>query len=1308
MKTPFSLVITADEETEKIIRERLWDLDINIRKDRLIPGEKTPREEISGLLKEKDELLNIINRSPAVVFLWTAEENWPVETVSENITQFGYTVEDFTSGRIIFSSIIHPGDLERVAFEVEYNSENNIDEFVQEYRILGKDKKVYWIEDFTHIRRNEDGEITHYQGIIIDTTDRRIAEDELRRSSAVLRGVIESPKKVVIFALDKKYRYRVFNENHRLTMKNIWGADIAVGKNILDYISNPDDREKARINFDRALSGESFTLIEEYGDTELERSWYEDIYNPIIDEKGDVIGLTVFLADITARKKMEEELKESEFRFKELFNSMHSGVAIYRAVDEGEDFVFVDFNHGAEVIENISKEDVTGRRVSEIFPGIKDFGLLEIFKKVWKTGEPEKLPTSLYHDESIISWRENYVFRLPSGEIVAIYDDITEAKTAEEALKRSEDRYRQLFESSPVSMWEEDFSEGKVYLDHLKDSGISDFRKYFDENPEEVIKLAGMAKVLDINRATIDLMKAKSKEEFIVSLPGIFTPQSIETFKEELITIAEGEVLFKGESTHKTLSGDTIDVIIHMAVAPGYESSFGRILISILDITERKKAERALAREKAKTEYIIDSLPGVFYIFSGTGEIIRWNKNFETMSGYSDEEIKEMKSIDFIDEKYRKQVSGAIKKAFSEGYAEVEGALATKDGRAIPVLLSAYGKMIDNVPYLLGTGLDITAAKEAQKEIEKLAAIVQHSGEFISIADMKGKMTFINKAGAEMTGIDMNEVSRHKILDLFADERKEQIISEVIPAMEDKGSWEGDLQYVNLKTGQPVDVHAMTFTIYDPETGDPLFLANVSLDITARKKAEKALAREKANVEYIIDSLPGMFYMFYMFDETGRFVRWNKNMETLTGYSEEEVAKMRPLEFIDDNYKEQISDAIKTAFSEGYADQEAVIVTKDGEKIPFFFSANRKIIDGTAYILGMGLDITKAKMAEEEIRKLASVVKHSGEMIALTNTEGIINFINEAGGRMIGVDVKDITRHHFMDFIPDHLKDKMNSEVLPTMINKGLWEGDLKYLNKTTGDFVDVHAMIFTINDPETGAPDYLANVSLNITDRKKAEAALKEVNKKLNLLGSITRHDILNQVTVAQGYMEILDVDGFLTKETELGEYCGKVMGAIETIKRQIMFTKDYKDLGEQSPEWYNVGKIIDRNYRNTGFQTVKLVNETDDLEVYADPLFEKVIYNLFDNAVKHGEKITTIKFSFKKSGEDMDLICEDDGVGIPDEVKEKIFRREYYKHTGLGLFLSREILSITGLSIEENGTPGEGARFVINIPKGLFRFPE
>ena len=129
----------------------------------------------------------------------------------------------------------------------------------------------------------------------------------LKRFHTVLQGLIESPKGVVVFVLDHQYRYVAFNRNHYETMKRIWGADIALGDCMLDCIQDPEDRNKAKANFDRALSGESFTLVEAYGDARLERRFYEDIYNPIIGDSGAIIGLTLFLTDITEKKRMEEE-----------------------------------------------------------------------------------------------------------------------------------------------------------------------------------------------------------------------------------------------------------------------------------------------------------------------------------------------------------------------------------------------------------------------------------------------------------------------------------------------------------------------------------------------------------------------------------------------------------------------------------------------------------------------------------------------------------------------------------------------------------------------------------------------------------------------------------------------------------------------------------------------------------------------------------------------------------------------------------------------------------------------------------------
>jgi len=157
-------------------------------------------------------------------------------------------------------------------------------------------------------------------------------------------------------------------------------------------------------------------------------------YNEVLFHKLEK-RMQQFEIEIAERKRAEEVLQHSEYRFRELFNSLSSGVVVYQAVDNGADFVILDFNHGAEIIEKIPKQDVIGKRVSDVFPGVFEFGIMDVFRRVWQTGTSEHHPLSLYKDERIASWRENYVYRLPSGEIVAVYDDITERKRAEEALQ---------------------------------------------------------------------------------------------------------------------------------------------------------------------------------------------------------------------------------------------------------------------------------------------------------------------------------------------------------------------------------------------------------------------------------------------------------------------------------------------------------------------------------------------------------------------------------------------------------------------------------------------------------------------------------------------------------------------------------------------------------------------------------------------------------------------------------------------------------------------------------------------------------
>ena len=226
-----------------------------------------------------------------------------------------------------------------------------------------------------------------------------------------------------------------------------------------------------------------------------------------------------------------------------------------------------------------------------------------------------------------------------------------------------------------------------------------------------------------------------------------------------------------------------------------------------------------------------------------------------------------------------------------------------------------------------------------------------------------------------------------------------------------------------------------------------------------------------------------------------------------------------------------------------------------------------------------------------------------------------------------------------------------------------------------------------------------------DITERKRAEDALRQANNKLNLLSSITRHDINNQLTVLRGYLFILEKR---QPDPTLTRYLQEIAIAAERIISITRFTEEYQSIGVNAPLWQDCRTLVETAAKETPLGAVMVKNDLPKgAEVFADPLIAKVFYNLMDNAVRYGRKITTIRFSVKRSGADCRIVCEDDGEGIPAEEKEKIFERGYGKNTGFGLFLAREILGITGITIHETGEFGTGARFEMTVPEGAYRFP-
>ena len=221
--------------------------------------------------------------------------------------------------------------------------------------------------------------------------------------------------------------------------------------------------------------------------------------------------------------------------------------------------------------------------------------------------------------------------------------------------------------------------------------------------------------------------------------------------------------------------------------------------------------------------------------------------------------------------------------------------------------------------------------------------------------------------------------------------------------------------------------------------------------------------------------------------------------------------------------------------------------------------------------------------------------------------------------------------------------------------------------------------------------------VEMELREQKER---LKKTNKKLTMLSTITRHDIKNTLTGLVGFLQLVKNEA--PDDPHLQEHLNKLMECSETIEQQIEFTQYYEELGTGNAGWYNVQKGVLDEARQLSLDGITLDPGPSGLSIYADPLISKVYYNLIENAIRHGGHVTAISFAAAESDNGLVISCSDNGNGIPPSEKEAIFLRGHGGNTGLGLFLIREILAITGISIKETGTFGTGARFEILVPKG------
>jgi PAS domain S-box-containing protein len=455
----------------------------------------------------------------------------------------------------------------------------NTEEIEERYIQSGRE---LWVHTVKTPVKDEKGKCAGLLGIFWDITEHKQVEEVLRIERDRLETVTQNAG-VGLAIISKDYRTLWANE----VLKQMFGdVEGKICYSTYNQQSAICPRCGVREVFE---TGRHEVVHEQVGKDKAGKTvWSQIIATPIKDREGNITAALEVVVDITERKEAEEKILESEEKYRLLVENASEAIVV--AQDGWLKFV----NPAMTNILGYSKEELFSKPFTEfIHPEDQNMVFQRHIKRLKGEELPSIYPFRIITKDGEIKWLEINAVVITWQERPATLNfltDITERKRSEEVLRQSEERLRNIFENSPIALWEEDFSEVKKFIGGLKAKGVKDARKYFENHPQVVINCVKRVKVIDVNNAALDLFKAKGKEKLQQGLDKTFTKESYQVFTEELICIAEGRTEFESEATAKTLKGDKKHVVVRWSVAPGYEKTLSKVLVSTSDVTELKRA----------------------------------------------------------------------------------------------------------------------------------------------------------------------------------------------------------------------------------------------------------------------------------------------------------------------------------------------------------------------------------------------------------------------------------------------------------------------------------------------------------------------------------------------------------------------------------------------------------------------------------------------------------------------------------------------------------------------------------------------
>ena len=549
-----------------------------------------------------------------------------------------------------------------------------------------------------------------------------------------------------------------------------------------------------------------------------------------------------------------------------------------------------------------------------------------------------------------------------------LQQEIYERQRIETALRESEARYRGLFENAPTSLWEEDLSQVKAYIENLRRTGIKNFKEYFDNRPEAVAKCAALVKIVAVNQMTLDLYRAKSKEELTAGLDRVLIENSYSDFIEQLAALADGATRYEDVVVNQTLLGDKMHLMLRWFVAPGYEESYSKVFLSFSDITERVLAEEALKESETKFRSLTESSPNMIFI-NKQGKVVYTNRRSEEIMGFTRDELYAPEfnfftliapeSMELVKSNFKKHMKG-------ENLEPYEYTLLDKEGRKIEAIITT--KLIDyeGSNAILGIITDISKQKRVERALESSRRDWENIFQAIShptlILDPQHRVIAANRSAVQKTGISDQNLKDMHCYEVFHRTRRPNRSCPMERIMKS-----GQPRMLEMELKALGGTFLVTCTPVMDGNGQLEKVIHIATDISQRKQAEKALQASESKFRSFFDLSPQSVARIDL--ETGQMVDVNQKFSELFGFAKEDILGQTMIEIglCSEIQRLKFLEVLKTT---GRVDGlEMDLMTKDGTVLTTILFARPITIKNDNFILIMFNDITERKKLEQQLQQ---------------------------------------------------------------------------------------------------------------------------------------------------------------------------------------------------------------------------------------------------------------------------------------------------------------------------------------------------